>query len=284
MLVTFFGVRGSIATSGQEFARFGGNTTCVEVEHAGSRLVLDAGTGLRALGQKMIAESRLFGRPISATFFFSHLHWDHIQGFPFFGPAFMPDTYLELFGPTDEDGQTTLEAVLARQMMPPTFPVPLGAMASTKRFHTIGDGAGREIGPFTVKTRALCHPQGSLGYRIEAGGRSFCFATDTEHRSDGTIDEALLELARGVDLFAYDAQYTDAEYAGKNGTGPARRGWGHSTYTAAAEIARAAEVKALLLTHHDPTHGDDVVDAIEREARALFPATRAAREGMSITL
>jgi phosphoribosyl 1,2-cyclic phosphodiesterase len=224
----------------------------------------------------MIAESRLFGKPIRATFFFSHLHWDHIQGFPFFMPAFMPDTHLSLFGPRDEDG-TTLEKVLEKQMAPPTFPVPLAAMASQKSFHTIGDGTGQEIGPFTVTTRALCHPQGSLGYRVEAGGKVFCFATDTEHPADGTVDEALLSLARDADLLAYDAQYTDAEYA-------QRKGWGHSTYTAAIQIARAASAKKLLLTHHDPTHGDDVVGAIEREAQALFSASACAREGMVVEL
>ncbi len=276
MRVTFFGVRGSIATSGAEFQKFGGNTTCVEVEHAGHRLILDAGTGLRSLGQKMITEARVLGKPISATFFFSHLHWDHIQGFPFFMPAFMPDTHLELFGPRDEDG-TTLENVLAKQMQPPTFPVPLSAMASSKKFETIADGGGKEIGPFTVKTRALCHPQGSLGYRVEAGGRVFCFATDTEHPNDGTVDEALLSLAEDADLFAYDAQYTDAEYATK-------KGWGHSTYEAAVQVARAAGAKQLLLTHHDPTHGDDFIEAIEREAQALFPASACAREGMVVEL
>jgi len=284
MRVTFFGVRGSIATSGAQYTAFGGNTTCVEVEHSGSRMVLDAGTGLRALGQEWLAHARLFDRPIHAVFLFSHLHWDHIQGFPFFAPAFLPDTRLELFGPAETDGASTLERVLSQQMQGPTFPVPLEAMPSQKAFHPLGDGARLEIGPFIVRARALCHPQGSLGYRIEAAGRAFCFATDTEHRTDGTLDESLLDLAGGADLLACDAQYTEAEYAGKNGTGPARRGWGHSTYAAAAQIARAAGAKALLLTHHDPAHGDDLLEAIEREARALFLATRAAREGMCCEL
>jgi ribonuclease BN (tRNA processing enzyme) len=150
-------------------------------------------------------------------------------------------------------------------------------MASKKNFHTVRSGDGNEIGPFTVTTRALCHPQGSLGYRVEAGGRVFCFATDTEHPNDGTVDEALLSLARGADLFVYDAQYTDEEYATK-------KGWGHSTYTAAVHAAKAAGVKRLLLTHHDPTHGDDVVDAIERDAKALFPNAACARDGMQVDL
>lgn len=280
MRITFWGVRGSIATSGLQFARFGGNTTCLEVEADGERLVIDAGTGIRALGQKIAQQARVFGRRVSTTMLFTHLHWDHIQGFPFFGPAFDPSTELHLFGPIDEDGESTLEDVLRRQMCPPTFPVRLEEMASSKSFHTIGDGSEMMLNGFHVRTRALCHPQGSLGYRIEAGGRTMCFATDTEHPADGSIDEALLDLARDVDVLIYDAQYTEAEYEGHNGTGPSRRGWGHSTYVAAARAARACGAKRLLLTHHDPTHDDTMMEKIEREARSLFPACRAAREAM----
>lgn len=276
MRITFWGVRGSIATSGPEFVGFGGNTTCIEVEHGDERIILDAGTGLRALGQKMVKEARALGRPIAASFFFSHLHWDHIQGFPFFAPAFLPDTQLRLFDPTADQGGMNLAETLARQMQPPTFPVPLGAMPAKMEFASIKNGDVVQEGSFLVKARALCHPQGSLGYRIEANGRSFCFATDTEHHGRD-LDEGVLELARGVDLFAYDAQYTDAEYEG-------RKGWGHSTYSEAARLARAAGVGRLLLIHHDPTHGDDVVEAIEREARSLFPATRAAREGAILVI
>ena len=195
---------------------------------------------------------------------------------PTIGPAFRPDTELELYGASDD-----LREVFARQMMPPSFPVPLEAMASQKSFRTIASGDTLAKGPFDVRTRALCHPQGSLGYRIEVGGKSFCFATDVEHKADG-IDEAILDLARDVDLLVYDAQYTPAEYEGKNG--PSRKGWGHSTYVAATEIARASGAKALALFHHDPTHGDDVVEAMEREAKALFTASFAAREGTTIHL
>lgn len=280
MEITFWGIRGSIAVSGPEFARFGGNTTCIEVAHEGERLILDAGTGLRALGEKLLAEAKVLGRRVAATFLFSHLHWDHIQGFPFFGPAFRPDVDLELFGPADDDGVGLAEA-LARQMQPPSFPVPLTAMGARKTFHTISSGDRLERRGFEVKTRALSHPQGSLGYRVEVGGKSFCFATDVEHRADG-IDDAILELARDVDLLVYDAQYTVPEYEGT--VGPSRKGWGHSTYVAACEIARASGAKSLGLIHHDPTHGDAVIEAIEHEARALFPACFAAREGTSIRL
>jgi phosphoribosyl 1,2-cyclic phosphodiesterase len=273
MKLTFWGVRGSIATSGPEFARIGGNTTCLEVAHGRSRLILDGGTGLRALGTKLLAEAREDGRRVEASFLFTHLHWDHVQGFPFFAPAFVPSTKLSLFGPCDENG-IDLREVLSRQMQAPNFPVPLAAMASEKTFTRIGSGSELSIGPFDVRMRALCHPQGSLGFRIEAGGRSLCFATDTEHDKK-EIDPSILELARGVDLLVFDAQYTEEEYA-------SRKGWGHSSYVTAALIACAAGAKKLALFHHDPSHDDDAVEAIERDARSFFGRSFAAREGLTI--
>jgi phosphoribosyl 1,2-cyclic phosphodiesterase len=273
MKLTFWGVRGSIATSGPEFARIGGNTTCLEVSEGRSRLILDAGTGLRALGTKLLAESRELGTGIEASFLFTHLHWDHVQGFPFFAPAYVPSTKLSLFGPVDENG-VGLEEVLSRQMQPPSFPVPLSAMGSQKRFGTIGTGSELSIGPFEVRMRALCHPQGSLGFRIEAGKRAICFATDTEC-DEKEIDPSILELARGVDLLIYDAQYTEEEYR-------TRKGWGHSTYVAAALVACAAGAKRLALFHHDPAHDDDAVEAIERDARSIFCGAFAAREGLTL--
>ncbi len=282
MQLTFWGVRGSIATSGPEFSTYGGNTTCLEVTSGDDRIILDAGTGLRALGQKLMAEASQLGAPIRTTFLFSHLHWDHIQGFPFFAPAFLPNTELNLYGPMDENGEHSLQDVLSAQMRPPSFPVTLDAMASHKSFHTIRDSDELGTGGFDIRMKALCHPQGSLGFRIEAGGRSLCFATDTEHREDGTVDEALLDLARDVDLLVYDAQYTEDEYAGSATTGPSRKGWGHSTYVAATQIAKACGAARLALFHHDPAHADPMVAAIERDAQSYFPAAFAAREGLTI--
>jgi phosphoribosyl 1,2-cyclic phosphodiesterase len=276
MKITFWGVRGSIATSGPEFASVGGNTTCLEVEADGERLILDAGTGLRALGTKLATEARLLGRPVQATLLFTHLHWDHIQGFPFFGPAFAPTTELDLYGPSD--GAVTLEEAMRRQMQPPLFPVRLEDMAARKRFSSIADGSSFEVGGFRIRTRALEHPQGTLGFRIEHGGRSLCFATDTEHPQNGRVDEALVDLARDVDLFVCDGQYTEAEYEGREGSGPPRRGWGHMTYVAATKAARAAHARRLVLTHHDPAHDDSMIGRIERDAESLFSGTRAARE------
>ncbi|MBM3992483.1 MAG: MBL fold metallo-hydrolase, partial [Planctomycetes bacterium] len=218
MEIRFWGVRGSIAVAGAHVARIGGNTTCVEVEHDGARLIIDAGTGVRALGERL-------GGPVDATFLFTHLHWDHIQGFPFFKPAYMPASRLRLYGPVSERG-ATLEEVLAAQMQPPGFPVPLAAMGAEKRFESVAGGASFAVGPFVIRTQALFHPQGSIAYRVEAGGASMCFATDTEIGRDPEVDESLVALARDVDLLIHDAQYTDEEYA-------TRRGWGHSTYRAA---------------------------------------------------
>jgi phosphoribosyl 1,2-cyclic phosphodiesterase len=283
MKITLWGVRGSIATSGPEFARVGGDTTCVEVQAGGSRLIVDAGTGVRVLGAELLREARVLGRPVEATFLFTHLHWDHIQGFPFFAPAFVPGTVLGLYGPTDADG-STLEQVLGRQMQPPSFPVPLGAMAAHKIFGSVAPGDELRVGPFRVRARALRHPQGSLGYRIEALGHSLCIATDTEHPEDGSVDESLLDLGRDVDLLIHDAQYTEAEYEGRSATGPCRKGWGHSTHLAAAEAARAARARRLLLFHHDPTHDDDMIDAIECDAQRRFTACRAARQRACVEL
>jgi phosphoribosyl 1,2-cyclic phosphodiesterase len=280
MKITFWGVRGSIATAGQQFARAGGHTTCVEIEADGERIVIDAGTGIRGLGNKLAAEARVLGRYVDATILFTHLHWDHIQGFPFFSPAFGPCNRLDLFGPAD--GGVSLEDAMREQMRPPMFPITLDDMAATKSFHTIGDDTVLQLGGFTVRARALCHPQGSLGYRIERAGRSLCFATDTEHPDDGSVDERLLDLARGVDALIHDAQFTEDEYEGR--IGPPRRGWGHSTYVAAAQAAQAAGAKSLFLTHHDPGHDDDMVDAIERSARSLFTPCRAARETQPVLL
>lgn len=279
MQVHFWGVRGSIATSGPRFSDVGGNTTCIEVRHGDHRLVLDAGTGVKGLGDQLLAEAGASGRPVQATLLFTHLHWDHIQGFPFFAPGFVPGTSLELLGPIEESG-ATLEDALRGQMTAPCFPVPLEAMAADKTFGPIGDGARVDIGPFTVTARRLDHPQGVLGFRIEAEGRAVVFATDTEQALDQPIDPALLALAEGADLLIHDAQYTEAQYAGEDG--PCRKGWGHSTYRAACRVAEAAGAGRLALFHHDPGHDDEAVAAIEADAQRYFAPTFAAREGRTV--
>ncbi len=277
MRVEFFGVRGSIAHAGPEVSRVGGNTACVMVEAGESRIILDAGTGLRALGERLVRESKARARPIQATLLFTHLHWDHIQGFPFFVPAYLPETELHLFGPLGEDGSRQLEDVLDQQMRPPTFPVRLSAMAATKHFSSLSGGETFDVGEARIRSTPLHHPQRCLGYRIEHAGRAVVFCTDTEPLPGGEIPERILDLAAGADLLIYDAQYTPEEY-------PAHRGWGHSTWRDAVAVARAAGVERLALFHHDPSHDDATVAAIERSAQALFPTAFAAREGCAVQL
>ena len=272
MKVTFWGVRGSIAVSGSRFAATGGNTTCVQVEHEGERLVLDGGTGLRALGEQWGC------RPLRATVLFTHLHWDHIQGVPFFGPAFHPDSALTFAASTRRAG--ALREALAFQMRPPQFPVTLDALVGARDFLDAPIDQPFEVGPFRITPCEQDHPDGVVAYRIEAGGRALVFATDIEHR--GGIDGQLVSLSEGADLLVHDAQYTPAEYRGD--VGPPRVGWGHSTWDTAVAVAQRAGAARLALFHHDPGHGDDAVAAIEHAASLALPGTFAAREGVSVAL
>jgi len=267
MKVRFWGVRGSVAVSGGEFARTGGNTTCVEVEHEGQRLILDGGTGLPALGRSL-------GAPADATLLFTHVHWDHIQGVPFFGPAFHPDSHLTFAGAPG------LRAALSKQMRPPQFPVPLEAFQAQLGFLDLVPEQPVEIGPFRVLPVQMTHPQGVLVYRIEAGGRSLVFATDVEHGE--RLDPRLLELAEGADLLVHDAQYTHGEYVGDGG--PSRRGWGHSSWEQAVELGRAAGASRLALFHHDPSRTDGQVAWIEAVAGQRLHGCFAAREGGVVAL
>ncbi len=266
--VRFWGVRGSIATSGAAFARVGGNTTCIEVRAANELVILDAGTGLMPLAQTLAG-------PLRATFLLTHFHWDHIQGFPFFAPAYQAGNHLTLYGPGEHDGD--VEAAFARQMQPPHFPVTLDVLRAHLHFRHLRPGDEIRVGPISVRTGILNHPQPCLGYRLTAGGASVVLATDTEPHEGNPFDPGVLELARGADLLIHDAQYTEDQYHHSG-----RKGWGHSTYDTACHVAREAGVKQLVLFHHDPNHDDRSVEAIEEAARSLFSHTLVAREGMTL--
>jgi phosphoribosyl 1,2-cyclic phosphodiesterase len=267
MHITFWGVRGSCAAAGPETAEVGGNTSCVEVRAGATRVILDAGTGLRALGATLTS-------PVDVSILFSHFHWDHIQGFPFFAPAYRPGNRVDLYGPERVTGRD-VRAALEAQMRPPHFPIGLDAMHAELGFFPLPAGARFQLGAFTVETAAANHPGGCLAYRLSSGGRSVVYATDTEHAVEP--DRHLVGLARGCDLLIYDAQYTRAEY-------PTKRGWGHSTPEEAVRLAEAAGAEQLVLFHHDPAHDDDAIRRMEADARALFPLTTAAREGLTILL
>jgi phosphoribosyl 1,2-cyclic phosphodiesterase len=272
LTVRFWGVRGSIAAGGPEVAAVGGNTSCVEVRVGDELIVFDGGTGLRALG----AESR----PREANLFFSHVHWDHIQGFPFFAPAFVPGNHFTLHGPGRNGAQ--LLAALEKQMQPPTFPVTMGQMGATLDFAGVADGDVVPVGAARVLVRALNHPQGCLGYRVELGGKSVVYATDFEPLADGESSPSALALAANADVLICDAQYTVDEYEGRSG--PARRGWGHNTVHHATRLAKEAGVGTLVLFHHDPAHDDAMIGRLEELAQQEYRGSVAAREGLRIAV
>ena len=295
MLIRFWGVRGSVPVPGPTTVRYGGNTTCIQVVTAEGRLIIiDAGTGIRLLGLDLMKSEFAQGRG-EAHILFTHTHWDHIQGFPFFPPAYVGvrddqgnkldqrcNTF-HLYGESDVDDR--LEATLRGQMEHFYFPVDLAYLNAFMHFHPVKNKP-LAIGNTTITARRLIHPNGVLGYRIEDAGKIFVVATDCEHPSDGSIDANLLELARDADLLVYDCQYTEEEYdpARFGLSGPPRFGWGHSTPQEAIRAAQAANVKRLLMTHHEPQRSDDALDALVAKMQAVFPSIDAAREGLEITL
>jgi phosphoribosyl 1,2-cyclic phosphodiesterase len=271
MQVRFWGVRGSVAVSGADVARVGGNTTCVELQAEGQRLILDGGTGLASLGRSLAG-------PVDTTLLFTHVHWDHIQGVPFFGPLFHPDSRVQLGGHRTAWGG--LEQALEAQMRPPLFPIGPSAFRAQIRYRDVESAKPFEVGPFRVTAVLLDHPDGVLAYRIEAGGSTVVFATDVEH-ADG-LDPELVKLAEDADLLIHDAQFTDAEYRGE--AGPSRVGWGHSTWTQALAVADAAGAGKVALFHHDPARNDDAVAVLESRANEVRPGTFAAREGSPVAV
>jgi phosphoribosyl 1,2-cyclic phosphodiesterase len=248
----------------------GGNTSCVEVRCGAERLVLDAGTGLRVLGNALLRDKT---PSMSMTLLLSHFHWDHIQGLPFFVPAYMPQTKLMVVG--SSDGRHSLRDKLSRQMTEPHFPVQLDDLAAELTYREARPGQRFDVGDVHVRVARLNHPGGVYAYRLDHAGCSVVYATDTEHYA--CVDPALRTLAQGADVLIYDAQYTPDEYQSKVG-------WGHSTFVAGTELAKSAGVGQLVLFHHDPVRTDEGVADIERAAQSLYAATIAAREGLVINV
>ena len=280
MRMTFWGVRGSIPTPGPATVEIGGNTSCVEVRAGKLLLIFDGGTGLRLLGKKLVKEM-----PLTAHIFFSHVHWDHIQGFPFFDPAFVPGNVIHLYG--GNNVSRTLEETLAGQMDHPSFPVHLTDMAAKMTFNDLQEEQSMELDAgdgtkVSITAGRGNHPNGVWAYRVDHKGKSVVYATDTEHYA--VVDPKLVKLAKDVDVLIYDAQYTPEEYSGSAGTGGPKVGWGHSTFAEAAKLAIAAKAKKLLLFHHDPLQSDAQVRDKEARAQAMFPNTLAAYEGLTLEL
>ena len=267
-LVRFWGVRGSIATPGPATARYGGNTSSIEVR-CGTRLILlDAGTGLRYLGNRLVAES-----PLDADLFFTHTHFDHVCGLPFFKPFFQPQNEFRLWAGHLGAG-LTLHRVLREFMMAPLFPVPPEVFVAKTEYRDFKGGETLTPAPvIVVRTAVLNHPNGATGYRIEYGGKSVCYVTDTEHVR-GTLDRNVLALIAGADIVIYDCMYTDEEYA------KSYVGWGHSTWQEAVRLCKSAGAKKLVVFHHDPDHDDARLDTIASEVAAAMPGAVMAREGL----
>lgn len=296
--VKFWGVRGSYPTPGPQTLQYGGNTACVEVRVGGHTIVLDAGTGIIPLGREIARREKASGGapPQPVLILFSHLHHDHTQGFPFFGPAYNPAARLHMYGPGTSE--QTLEELLARNQTPPAFPLNLRDMNASLDIRELReldsvildeDGiriskSGASSSPDAVVIRIMksyAHPGGVYIYRINWRGRSLVYATDVEGYMGG--DCRLANFARGADLLIHDGQYSEQHYRGLNGY-PSTQGYGHSTPQMACETALGAGVKRLALFHHDPAYDDESVRALEEQTQAIFPNAFSAREGMEVEL
>lgn len=300
--VTFWGVRGSYPAPRKDTLLFGGNTTCLEIGIGSTTIIIDSGTGIIKLGQKLVSEYFMSGskKPLKLTILFTHLHHDHTQGLPFFAPLYLGQTMLYLFGPRNFGNE--LSITLERSMIPPNFPVDFYHSNSVKSTETVKesniilfdtkDPTPSLINLYhekaTVKDSTIVvkimnehsHPvNGILMYRIEHSGRSVVFATDVEGYQFG--DAKLIQFAQGADLLIHDAQYSREQYSALP---TPRQGFGHSIPEMAIEVARKAQVKSLALTHHDPGSSDTFLKRNQSKYRRRFDNLFYAREGMSVTV
>jgi diguanylate cyclase (GGDEF)-like protein len=283
--VRFWGTRGSIAAPGERTARYGGNTSCTEVRTPdGTLIVLDCGTGARELGLHL---TQTLKPPMHLHLFIGHTHWDHIQGFPFFVPAFVPGVELNVYAPLGF--QQSLEEAMAGQMEYSYFPVKLRDLRSRIHFTELEEGFFR-VGDVLVETQYLNHTAPTIAYRITSGRATIAYVTDHEpfwKPEDGVLhhpgDQRHVAFMKDADLVIHDAQYSEEEYR-------QRVGWGHSTVEYAVDVAMEAGARRVALFHHDPTHDDAVLERLEARAKARAQAAGspievfAAREGLELTL
>ena len=269
--VRFWGVRGTVPTPEPDKLRYGGNTACVSIQPSEAEvIILDCGSGVRALGAAQAR--RRAGRPTRYHVFLSHYHLDHIEGLSLFQPLYDPSSTIVFHG--FASGDRTIQRNLETLIAPPFFPVALAGVPATVQFKEV-DGSSFEAAGLRIDSMPLSHPDGSVAYRLERDGLRMVFATDHEY-GDPKIDGALARFAKHARYLIYDATYMQAEYE------TLRKGWGHSTWFAAVQAARAAEVETLILFHHHPEHTDDQLDQIERIAREELPTAVVAREGMEL--
>ena len=276
MKIRFWGVRGSIASPGPKTARYGGNTTCIEIRTDNNELIIiDAGTGIFPLSQALLAEL-----PVTANVLITHSHWDHIQGLPFFIPNFIPGNLLRLHGAFDPVSGKGIEQVMAVQLQYSYFPVREAEMKARIEYVTLMPETPFQIGSATVTPYLLNHPVINFGYRIECAGKSVFFTGDHEppyniyepgddefteyQRFVDDRAEGILRGMQGVDVLIADCSYTEQEYA-------AKKGWGHGTFNSSIQYARDAKSRVLFCTHHEPTRSDDALDEAFRQALISNP-------------
>lgn len=282
MRITYFGVRGSCPTSSDQQRRYGGNTSCVLVEVDGEPpLILDMGTGLRALGHHLNVPLVAAGRPLRANALLTHLHYDHVLGTPFFPPMRDPGALLEIYGPAQVPG--SLQETMAGMVKPPFFPVHMADFRGELRYHDLGPDDGFALGGIAVTVRTIPHIGNTLGFRIEADGVSVAFLPDHQAPLDRTtVAEAVLDLCHEVDLLIHDSQYTEDEFV-------ELFDWGHSTPAYAVHVATRAGARRLDMFHHDPGHTDRQIDSMVRAARKIAQSVgkvevTAAKEGTTVEL
>jgi phosphoribosyl 1,2-cyclic phosphodiesterase len=279
--VTFWGVRGSTPCEGPQYERYGGHSSCVSLEVDGQPpIIFDLGTGLTPYGERLGGART----PIRASVLLTHLHWDHVQGLPFFTPLHHPDSLLDVYGPAQTDG--ALCDVFGELMRPPFFPIRAEQLKGDLRWHDLVDD-DLPVGQAKVRTRVVRHVGTTLGYRVDWNGGTVVYISDHgqsngDPRHDRDIPHEVLELCDGADLLIHDAQHTQPEFE-------AKRGWGHCTYEYALHVAREAGVRQLALFHHCPSHDDDALDCIARATQDLSaqrggPEVFAAAEMMSTTV
>jgi phosphoribosyl 1,2-cyclic phosphodiesterase len=265
--VRFWGVRGSIACPGPDTVRYGGNTSCVEIRCGSRLMIFDGGTGLRLLGNELLDN----GRAVELDMFYSHTHFDHICGLPFFAPCYDARSRIRIWA--GHLNGMRIETVLKKMMAAPLFPIPMGIFTAKLNFVDFAAGSTLDPQPgIRLATAPLNHPNGATGYRVEYRGKAVAYITDTEHRP-GRPDANVLGLIDRADIMIYDATYTDAEY-------PGHKDWGHSTWEEGVRLADAARARTLVIFHHDPGHDDAFMDRIATAAAAVRPGTIVAQEGL----
>ena len=283
--ITYYGVRGSIPAVGEPFIKIGGNTTCVFIETKKEKIIIDAGTGIRNLGNDLM--KGIFGKGGGkASILFTHTHWDHIQGFPFFMPGYIPNNEFCIYGETKEitlidegtedKSDWDIERALSAQQSFMFFPAATHHMGAKLNFNPVSESELIELSDVKISALTLFHPNSTLGFRFDFKDKTFVFCTDVEH-NDSMLDK-IGAFAEGADVLAYDCQYTPEEYE------DGKAGWGHSTYMEASKIMRYAKAKKLHMIHHDPSHTDDFLFDLEKTAQKEYSNTALVHEGFSFTL